>query len=131
MLKYDLFSLKTAVPETKFFERLFALMRQYHMNNVLHNEIVKIISFVLETDEGTSLLPNLFNEGRFIDFLFEESEKDTKIQEELLSGKRGITRKGYIGHIVKLGQILKKLTTNKASLPTFDEDKWIAVLSLI
>lgn len=59
MLKYDLFSLKTAVPETKFFERLFALMRQYHMNNVLHNEIVKIISFVLETDEGTSLLPNV------------------------------------------------------------------------
>lgn len=37
MLKYDLFSLKTAIPETKFFERLFGLMRLYHMNNVLHN----------------------------------------------------------------------------------------------
>jgi hypothetical protein len=47
MLKFDLFSLKTTVPETKLFERLFGLMRKYHMNNVLHNEIVKTISFVL------------------------------------------------------------------------------------
>lgn len=37
MLKFDLFSLKTAIPETRFFERLFGLMRTYHMNNVLHN----------------------------------------------------------------------------------------------
>lgn len=47
LLKFDLFSLKTTVPETKFFERLFGLMRKYHMNNVLHNEIVKTLSFVL------------------------------------------------------------------------------------
>lgn len=70
MLKFDLFSLKTTVPETKFFERLFGLMRKYHMNNVLHNEVVKTITFVLETDEGASLISNLFEQGKLIDFLY-------------------------------------------------------------
>lgn len=59
MLKFDLFSLKTEIPETKFFERLFGLMKTYHMNNILHNEVVKILAFVLETDEGASLIPNV------------------------------------------------------------------------
>ena len=59
MLKFDLFGLKSTVSETKFFERLFALMRRYHMNNVLHNEVVKILTFVLESDEGASLITNV------------------------------------------------------------------------
>ena len=44
--------------------------------------------------------------------------------------KKGITRKGYIGHIVKIGQILKKLEANK-TLPAVDEDKWTAIKSLV
>lgn len=72
----------------------------------------------------------MFEQGKFIDFLYEETEIDLKIQEELSNGKRGITRKGYIGHIVKIGQILKKLENNK-NLPSIDEDKWKAIRALV
>lgn len=71
MLKFDLFNLKTTIPETKFFERLFGLMKTYQMNNVLHNEVVKILTFVLETDEGASLIPNVF------ELLFSCSNKES------------------------------------------------------
>lgn len=66
-----------------------------------------------------------------IDFLYVETERDGEIQEEILGGKRGVTRRGYIGHVVKLGQILKKMIANKATLPEFDQDKWAAVNALV
>ena len=59
MIKFDLFNLKSSIPETKLFERLFGLMKKYQMNNVLHNEIVKVITFILESDEGETLVGNV------------------------------------------------------------------------
>lgn len=50
-----------------------------------------------------------------------------KIQEDIANGKRGVTRKGYVGHIVKIGQLLKKLENNKKYSGVFEDDKWKAI----
>jgi hypothetical protein len=37
LIKFDFFNIQTIVSQSPFFERLLQLMREYEMNNVLHN----------------------------------------------------------------------------------------------
>lgn len=63
--------------------------------------------------------------------MYEEAEADAKTQEEILGGKRGVMRKGYLGHVVKIGQLLKKIESNKKYEGIFEGDKWKAIKALV
>lgn len=54
-----------------------------------------------------------------------------KIQEDIANGKRGITRKGYLGHVVKIGQLLQKIENNKKHPNLFEDDRWTAIKALV
>jgi hypothetical protein len=80
------------------------------MNNVLHNEVIKILHFILDLEENHALITNLFEQGKLINFLYEQTIEDEKIVERIQNKERGIFRKGYLGHIVKIGQMLSSST---------------------
>lgn len=110
LIKFDFFNIQTVVPQTPFFARLLQLMREYEMNNVLHNEVVKILHFMLELEENNPLITNLFEEGHLISFLSEQTLEDDAILAKIQAKEKGACRKGYLGHIVKIGQMLSSST---------------------
>lgn len=73
------------------------------MNNVLHNEVVKIIEIALSQEETSPFLQSLIKDEVLLKFLTDETNEDLKIKAGEGSQK---VRKGYIGHIV---QICRKL----------------------
>lgn len=110
LIKFDFFNIQTVVPQTPFFERLLQLMREYEMNNVLHNEVVKILHFMLELEENHPLLTNLFVQGKLIAFLNEQTLEDEAILAKIQAKEKGACRRGYLGHIVKIGHMLSNST---------------------
>ena len=49
-----------AANEPEFFGTLFKLCQNYQLNNVLHNEVVKIIEIALSQSQQNSLLQKVF-----------------------------------------------------------------------
>jgi hypothetical protein len=107
LIKFDFFNIQTIVPQSSFFERLLQLIKEYEMNNVLHNEVVKILHYILDLEENHPLITNLFEQGRLINFLYEQTLEDEKILERIHNKEKGVCRKGYLGHIVKIGQMIR------------------------
>lgn len=83
------------------------------MNNVLHNEIIKIIDIALLEPEGSPLNEAILKSELLLNFIVEECEEDQKI-------KAGVSlysaRKGYIAHVINLCVRLRELAANNQSI---------------
>jgi hypothetical protein len=55
--------------KTIFFPILFSLMRKYSMNNLLHNEIIKIIDIALAEPETSSINKVLHDGNVLLNFI--------------------------------------------------------------
>lgn len=98
---------------TDFFLILLSLVREYDMNNVLHNEVVKIIDIALTEAEGTPLKEAVLRDNILLNFIVEECEEDKKIKagDSVYS-----SRKGYIAHVINLCVRLRELGETSASI---------------
>lgn len=131
LIKFDLFNIQSVVTNTPFFQRLFQLVKEYELNNVLHNEIVKIVHFILELEEPQHLLVNLFEEGKLIEFLHSESIVDDELMAKVQAREKGACRKGYLGHIVKIGQFLSASKSEKINEYLAKDERWQKVKTLV
>lgn len=57
--------------KTRFFPILFSLVRKYSMNNLLHNEIIKILDIALAEPETSPLNKVLFDGNVLLNFIVE------------------------------------------------------------
>ncbi|KRX00151.1 hypothetical protein PPERSA_10650 [Pseudocohnilembus persalinus] len=94
------------------FGKLLDLFQQYEWNNVLHNLVTEIIMKTLDK-QNVTLLRNLFEEAQLITIL-------NKCTENLYSNDNPDTnkkafRKGYLGHIYKIGYTIQKIMENDSS----------------
>lgn len=138
LVKFDFYSIQTTVPESQFFQQLLHLTKEYELNNVLHNEVVKIITFVLELEQPNPLVNSLFEEAGLLDFLYQQVLEDEALQTKIAQKERGVCRKGYIGHIVKIGQLLLKLSGSEqiftylaGTLSHYVDERWTKVKELV
>lgn len=98
-----------------------------------------MLGFVLELAEPNPLITNLFEQGKIIDFLFESAVEDEAILLKIANKDRGVYRKGYLGHIVKIGSLLNKIAlTNTqingylSSTPSCNSDeRWEKINALV
>ena len=74
------------------------------MNNVLHNEIIKILEIALSEPEGSNLNNSVLSENVLLNFIHAETEEDKKIRAKDSIYK---SRKGYIAHIINLAVRLR------------------------
>jgi len=84
--------------EFNFFETLKNILIRHDWNNLLHNQVEKIFTHIIES--GTDDLKiALFEKAKILDFIVDNS----KDSEFTLSGKHARkVRKGYLGHLVRL-----------------------------
>lgn len=100
VLKENILSARElAASESEFFPILFSLCKNYQYNNILHNEVVKIVEIALNEPENSPFLQTLLKEDLFLKFLVLETEEDQKIRAGSGTQK---SRKGYIGHLVAI-----------------------------
>lgn len=81
------------------------MVNRNEWNNLLHNQIESTLKIVLE-GKSSELKESLFQDGHFIDFLAQCGEKPD-YQFPTASKRR--VRKGYLGHLTKLANLLKVL----------------------
>lgn len=84
--------------ESSLLETLLMLMTKYEWNNLVHNQVEKIINAIL--DQGNdSLKRALFEKGQLLKFLADAGND----QEQPLPGKHARKiRKGYLGQVVRI-----------------------------
>ena len=68
---------------------MFDLFFQYEFNNILHNMVLKNVSFIL-AGESTDLKRTLFRDVKIIERIVEANKKNEKSR----------VRKGYMGHLI-------------------------------
>lgn len=92
------------------------------MNNVLHNEAMKIIETALTEAEGSPLKEAILREDVLLNFIVEECEEDKKIKAgDSVYG----SRKGYIAHVVNLSVKMKELAENSPSIKNVTESNFL------
>ncbi len=75
ILKENILNTKDIVGNTdNFFSILLNLMREYPMNNLLHNEISKIIETALTEPENTLLNKAILKDNILLNFIRDEAE---------------------------------------------------------
>lgn len=88
------------------------------MNNVLHNEVIKILEVALSQLEGTPLNDSVLRDNLLFKFVSESVEQDKKI-------RAGVSvyqfRKGYIAHIINLGTRLRQLSNSNQKIKSLIE----------
>lgn len=100
ILKENILNTKDIVAKTDaFFPILIALFREYPLNNLLHNEIIKILEIALTEGENTPLNTAVLKDNVLLNFIIEEVEEDKKIKAGASVYK---SRKGFIAHLINL-----------------------------
>lgn len=88
------------------------------MNNVLHNEVIKILEIALTELEGTPLNDSVLRDDLLLKFVSESVQEDRKI-------KAGASvyqfRKGYIAHVINLGIRLRQLSKTNQKIKSLIE----------
>lgn len=75
ILKENILSTKDIIGNTdNFFSILLSLMKEYPMNNLLHNEIAKIIETALTEPENTPLNKAILKDNILLNFIRDEAE---------------------------------------------------------
>lgn len=83
------------------------------MNNVLHNEVIKIIDIALTEPEGSALNNSVLADDVLLDFISAEWEEDKKIKAGDSIYK---SRKGYIAHVINLSVRLRQLAEKNKNI---------------
>lgn len=113
VLKENIINTREIVAKTdSFFPILINLFREYPLNNLLHNEIIKIIEIALTEGESSSLNAAILKDNILLNFISEEVEEDKKIKAGASVYK---ARKGFIAHLINLAMKLREVAeTNPA-----------------
>lgn len=98
-----------------------------------------MLAFALELEEPNSLIRNLFEQGNIIEFLHEQVVEDDAIQAKIASKEKGAFRRGYLGHIVKIGQLIGKLATTNTQINgylsgnsySYLDERWEKIKALV
>jgi hypothetical protein len=114
IIKEDVLNSKEIVAKTdNFFPTLLKLINQYDMNNVMHNEIIRILDTALGEGEDSPLNQAVLSNDTLLNFISEEWAEDKKI-------KAGDSvykfRKGYIAHVINLCVKLRELSETNANI---------------
>jgi hypothetical protein len=94
------------------------------MNNVLHNEVIKIVEIALGEEEKSPLNNAVLADNVLLKFIHGEAEEDKKI-------KAGDSvykfRKGYIAHIINLCIKLKDLSQKNENVKKLTESNSLLI----
>jgi len=99
--------------------------------------VLKILQFILDLEEGHPLITNLFVQGKLISFLHEQAIEDEAILKRIHNKEKGACRKGYLGHIVKIGQLLSASTNPQivaylsGNRLSYSDENWPKVRELV
>ena len=119
IMKEDVLNSKELVAKTdNFFPILFNLVKQYDMNNMLHNEVIKILEIALSEPEDSLLNKAVLKEQVLVNFIAEEWQEDKKIKAGDSVYK---SRKGYIAHVINLCVRLRELGETNQQIKTMVE----------
>lgn len=106
-MKENILNTKEIVARTEgFFTILIGLFREYPLNNLLHNEIIKILEIALTDGEGSPLNAALLKDNTLLSFISEEVDEDKKIKAGASVYK---SRKGFIAHLINLAMKLREV----------------------
>jgi hypothetical protein len=107
-----------------FFPTLIKLMKEYQLNNLLHNEIIKIVETALTEPETSTLNASVLKDNILNTFILEEAAEDKKIK----AGESAYRfRKGYISHIINLALKLKELADKNAAIKKAIDSKLLSI----
>lgn len=121
IIRDNVLSSKDVIAKTdNFFPTLLNLMKTYEMNNVLHNQIIRILETALTEPEESALNKAVLKENVLLDFISTEWNEDKKIKAGDSVYKY---RKGYIAHVINLCIRLRELSQNNASIKKLTESK--------
>lgn len=108
IIKENVLNSKENVAKTaEFFPILFNLIRQYQLNNILHNEIIKILEIALGEPEDSLLNQAVLKDDLLLNFIVEEWAEDKKI---IAGDSVYKSRKGFIAHIINLCVKLREMS---------------------
>ena len=96
-----------------FFPTMLHLMKTYDMNNLLHNEIIRILETALTEPESSELNKAVLKDNILLNFINQEWEEDKKIKAGDSVYKY---RKGYIAHVINLCIRLRELGEKNTSI---------------
>lgn len=114
ILKENILNTRDIVARTdNFFSILLNLFREYPLNNLLHNEIIKILEIALTEPEGSPLNAAVLKDSLLLNFISEEVEEDKKIKAGASVYK---ARKGFIAHLINLSIRLRELAENNQNI---------------
>jgi len=99
----------------RIFNVLMDLMITYEWNNMLHNSIEKIFASTLESDSHI-LKQKLFSQADLIGFLNTATKEVTY---NMPNEQKRKLRKGYLGHITKIGKTLERLGESDSDIKDF------------
>lgn len=93
---------------------LCQLFLQHPNNNVLHNQLLKLYSIILESKDEDAFVAFLFNNKEFFNLL----QFINRMKEKCLSNGKYTARVGFLGHLKQLIKLLneaklEKLRTNE------------------
>jgi len=99
----------------RVFNILMDLMVTYEWNNMLHNSIEKIFVSALESDSHV-LKQKLLTQADLIGFL---NTATKEVNYNMPNEQKRKLRKGYLGHITKIGKTLERLGESDSDIKDF------------
>lgn len=108
--------------EYQFLETLLRIFVKHNWNNMLHNQVEKILSHIIEGN-CEELKTALYENAKLFDFIVDSSQDS----EFSLSGPHARkVRKGYLGHLVRLSNKLVESSDPAVLKHTEENEKWRA-----
>jgi hypothetical protein len=98
--------IEAQLAEQRFFKILLELFIKGEWNNILHNIILKILTHIL-TGRSEVLKRSLLEDARLLDFIIQSTNQPDYTLNSKLKNK---VRKGYLGHLVKLSNLIEETT---------------------
>ena len=124
ILKENILNSREIVAKSEnFFPTLIRLVREYQWNNLLHNEVMKIVEVALTEAEESPLNVSLLKDGILSKFILEETQEDRKIKAGDSVYK---SRKGYIAHVTNLALKMRELAEKNNKVKEVVEGKGLS-----
>lgn len=125
ILKENILNTKDIVARTdNFFPILIGLFREYPLNNLLHNEIIKILEVALTEGENTPLNTAVLKNNVLLNFISEEVEEDKKIKAGASVYK---SRKGFIAHLINLAMKIREVAETNQNVKKLIESNYLSI----
>jgi hypothetical protein len=123
IIKENILNTKDIVARTEnFFPILINLFREYPLNNLLHNEIIKILEIALTEGENTPLNAAVLKDQVLFNFISEEVDEDKKIKAGASVYK---SRKGFIAHLINLAIKLREVAETNQNVKRIIEGTYL------